>query len=63
MLVLSRLIGQRIIISDHGKVIATVALVAIRGDKIRLGFTGPGLEIDREEVFQKKQSLTQGAKL
>lgn len=50
MLVLSRHKGERIVIGDD--IVLTV--VEIRGDRVRLGFTGPQeVPIHREEVFQR----------
>ena len=51
MLVLSRHINQRIIIND-GEIIIT--LVAIAGEKVRLGIDAPiACSIHREEVYRK----------
>jgi carbon storage regulator len=50
MLVLSRNKGERIVIGDN--IVLTV--VDIRGDRVRLGFTGPAeVPIHREEVFRR----------
>ena len=50
MLVLSRNKGERIVIG--GNIVLTV--VDVRGDRVRLGFTGPtDVPIHREEVFQR----------
>jgi carbon storage regulator len=50
MLVLSRHKGERIVIGND--IVLTV--VEIRGDRVRLGFTGPQeVPIHREEVFQR----------
>jgi len=57
MLVLSRRINERIVLSIGGRVLARVKLVQIRGDKfVRLGFeAGDEVGVDREEVFEAKQ--------
>jgi len=48
MLVLSRLKEQSIMIGDD----IEVTIVAIKGDKVRLGITGPrDITIHRREVF------------
>jgi len=50
MLVLSRNKGERIVIGNN--IVLTV--VDIRGDRVRLGFTGPSeVPIHREEVFRR----------
>jgi carbon storage regulator len=49
MLVLSRRIGERIVVPACG---VTITVVAIRGGKIRLGVTAPSdIAIHREEVW------------
>jgi carbon storage regulator len=51
MLVLSRKIGEQLIIDDN--IIVTV--VAIEGNKIRLGVTAPrSVPVDRGEIHQRK---------
>lgn len=53
MLVLSRKQGERIIISDT----ISIVVVAIHGDKVRLGIEAPaGVEVHREEVWAKIQA-------
>lgn len=48
MLVLSRGTNERIIIGDD----ITVEVIAIRGDKVRLGVTAPSnVSIHREEIY------------
>ncbi len=50
MLVLSRNLGERIVIGNN--IVLTV--VDIRGDRVRLGFTGPAeVPIHREEVYRR----------
>ena len=50
MLVLSRNKGERIVIGNN--IVLTV--VDVRGDRVRLGFTGPNeVPIHREEVFRR----------
>jgi carbon storage regulator len=58
MLVLSRHKGERIVIGND--IVLTV--VEIRGDRVRLGFTGPQeVPIHREEVFQRLAQEQQAA--
>lgn len=50
MLVLSRNKGEKIVIGNN----IVVTVVDIRGDRVRLGFTGPSeVPIHREEVFHR----------
>lgn len=52
MLVLSRHVGERIVIDDN----IFVEVVEIRGDKIRIGVQAPReIAVHREEVFDKIQ--------
>ena len=51
MLVLSRKSGEKIIIAI-GEAVVEVAVVEIRGDKVRLGITAPKeIIVHREEVW------------
>jgi len=53
MLVLSRKVGQKIMIDDH----ITVQIVSISGNKIRLGIVAPpDVEILREELAAQAES-------
>ena len=50
MLVLSRKLGESIVIGEHIR----VTVLAIRGNKVRLGFTAPDeVTINREEVLDQ----------
>jgi len=50
MLVLSRYVGEGIVFSGPGRVV----LVAIRGNKVRLGFEcDPAVVVHRDEVAEK----------
>jgi carbon storage regulator len=54
MLVLSRKIGESIVI-DGG---IRVQIVGIKGDKIRLGITAPpSVTVDREEVHERRNEF------
>jgi carbon storage regulator len=51
MLVLARRIGEEVVIAGN----ITVTVVAIQGDKVRLGFTAPEtVPIDRREVHERR---------
>lgn len=53
MLVLSRNKGEKIVIGNN----IVVTVVDIRGDRVRLGFTGPSeVPIHREEVFRRLEA-------
>jgi len=50
MLVLSRKTGERIMIGDN----IEVTIVEVRGDRVKLGFSGPPeVAIHREEIYRK----------
>lgn len=50
MLVLSRQLNESIMIGHDVK----VTVVALRGDKVRLGFIAPaGVEVHRQEVYDE----------
>ena len=60
MLVLSRKTSEIIRIGDD----ITVTVVAIRGDKCRLGITAPhAVVVDRQEVYEAKLRSRGGAPL
>jgi carbon storage regulator len=51
MLVLTRRVGEKIVIADH----IEVMVVAIIGNKVRLGIEAPkGVPVDREEVHGRR---------
>lgn len=53
MLVLSRNKGEKIVIGNN----IVVTVVDVRGDRVRLGFTGPSeVPIHREEVFRRLEA-------
>lgn len=57
MLVLSRKLGEEIIIGDDIRIM----VVDIRGDKVRLGITAPNaVPVHREEVFEAIQKEQKG---
>lgn len=50
MLVLSRMVGQKIVIGAPGESIE-IEIVAVRGSKVRLGVTAPtAIPVFREEI-------------
>lgn len=50
MLVLSRKLGEAIVIGDD----ITVTVLEVRGNQVRLGFTAPAeMPIHREEICQR----------
>jgi carbon storage regulator len=50
MLVLSRLVGEQIVINDD----IVVKVVAIRGNKVRIGIDAPpSIRVDRQEVHDR----------
>jgi carbon storage regulator len=58
MLVLSRKIGERIVIDER----IEVTIVSIQGDKIRLGITAPpDVRVDRQEVHQRRTEFASDA--
>jgi carbon storage regulator len=60
MLVLSRRIGEEIIIGGNIR----VTITAVNGNKVRLGITAPPeVRVDREEVFQRLQEFAEPAEL
>jgi carbon storage regulator len=53
MLVLSRRVNQQVVIGDNIELV----VVAVNGDRVRLGFSAPGnVPIHREEVHRRMQS-------
>ncbi|MGA2253416.1 MAG: carbon storage regulator CsrA [Thermoguttaceae bacterium] len=54
MLILSRRIGERLVIDDK----ITVTVIEVRGGQIRLGIEAPkAIPVWREEVVAKKESV------
>jgi carbon storage regulator len=54
MLVLSRRIGEEIIINDNIR----VTIVAVKGDRVRLGIVAPReVTVDRAEVHERRQGF------
>jgi carbon storage regulator len=54
MLVLTRKIGQEIVIGDNIR----IAVVAIHGAKVRIGVSAPKeVVVDRQEVHERRKNL------
>jgi carbon storage regulator len=54
MLVLSRKIGEEIVMPDQG---VTVTVVAVRGNRVRIGVTAPrGVSVYRKEIEPNEES-------
>lgn len=55
MLVLSRRLGEQIVIGGDIR----IQVVAIQGNKVRIGITAPpGIRVDREEISKRLQVRT-----
>lgn len=53
MLILTRRVGETIIISDD----ITITVLGVKGNQIRIGINAPkNISIYREEIYQKIQS-------
>lgn len=54
MLVLSRRVGEEIIINDNVR----VTVVAVKGDRVRLGIVAPrDVTVDRSEVHERRMQF------
>jgi carbon storage regulator len=54
MLVLSRRVGEEIIINDNIR----VTVVAVKGDRVRLGIVAPrDVTVDRSEVHERRMQF------
>jgi carbon storage regulator len=52
MLVLTRKIGEEIIIDEE----ICITIVAVRGDRVRLGITAPReTVVDRREIYERRR--------
>jgi carbon storage regulator len=52
MLVLSRKVGEKIVVPACG---LTITVVAVKGCRVRLGIAAPeDIRVDREEVWQRQ---------
>lgn len=54
MLVLTRRIGEEIVIDGNIR----VTITAVKGDKVRIGISAPAdIRVDREEVHQRRREF------
>lgn len=59
MLVLSRKVGEKIVIPQQN---ITLTVLEVRGDRIRLGITAPAdVAVHRQEIWQKIQQSAEPA--
>ena len=57
MLVLSRKVGEKIVVPACG---LTITVVALKGGRVRLGIVAPeDIRVDREEVWQRLVEQTE----
>jgi carbon storage regulator len=57
MLILSRKVGETLVIGDN----ITVSVMSEKGGQIKLGINAPKhVSVDREEIFFKKQNSADG---
>jgi len=55
MLVLSRRIGEEIVIAEHIRVV----VAAVKGDRVRLGISAPAtVRVDRQDVHERRSLLS-----
>ena len=60
MLVLTRRIGERIVIDGD----IEVTIVAIKGDRVRVGITAPPtVRVDRQEIHERREQAEGAAGL
>ena len=58
MLVLARKLGEKLVVPSCG---LTITILRVQGKKVRLGITADaGVEVHREEVWQRKLDLAEG---
>ena len=59
MLVLSRRVGETIVVTDEGGKVFTVTVVSVRGELVRLGIDAPPeVSVDRLEIHRRRQRET-----
>ena len=56
MLVLTRRVGEVIVIGDEVR----VTVVSVKGDRVRLGITAPDwVRVDREEIHDRREEIAE----
>ncbi len=61
MLALSRRIGEKVVIGDPDNPLGIIQVVAIQGDKVRLGFDFPReAMVNRSELADRKRDRPEG---
>ncbi len=56
MLVLTRKVGQEIIIGDHIR----ITITQVKGDKVRIGIDAPAdISVDRQEVHERRREFAE----
>ena len=60
MLVLTRRVGEEIVIDDEIR----VTVLTVRGDRVRLGITAPEhVRVDRSEIHERRAEFAEGPPL
>lgn len=56
MLILTRRIGETLMVDDNGK-LTEVTVLGVKGNQVRLGITAEkNVAVDREEIYRRKQA-------
>ncbi|GAA4087226.1 carbon storage regulator CsrA [Zhongshania borealis] len=56
MLILTRRIGETLMVDDNGK-LTEVTVLGVKGNQVRLGITAEkNVAVDREEIYRSKQA-------
>lgn len=54
MLILTRRVGETIVMGENGEV--TVTVLGVKGNQVRIGVNAPeGVAVHREEIFERIQ--------
>lgn len=62
MLALSRKVGEKVVIGDPDNPLGVVQVVAVQGDKVKLGFDFPrDVPINRSELADRKRGGEPGS--
>jgi carbon storage regulator len=58
MLVLSRKVGEKVVVPEYG---LTLTVLAVQGRRVRLGISAPAdAAVHREEVWRRQQAPAEG---